>query len=98
MRVIQFWAAVLSAAALCGCVTDDSRQVSRTASVSPNNEFKIIVIPVPIYLTSPDRNDKDRNSGEVVPPERPDTQVHPQVVNFSEPTSIHESQLKNGAL
>lgn len=98
MRIIQFWAAVLLAAPLCGCVTEASRQASRTASISSNNEYKIIVVPVPIYLSNPDRGDQDENSGEALPPERPDRAVHVRSFHLSEPTSIHENQQQNSEL
>jgi len=85
MRLIQFWVAILLAAALSGCVTEPSRQAARTASISSNNEYKIILIPVPIYLSNPEAGNDDRNSGEVIPPERSVHAIHAQLLNLSEP-------------
>jgi hypothetical protein len=85
MRIIRFRVAILLGAALSGCATEASREATRTASITPNSEYKIIVIPVPIYLSNPDRGDEDRNSGEVVPPDLPVHGAHPQLLNLSEP-------------
>lgn len=83
--MIRFWAAILLAASLSGCVTRESKQPATTASISSGNEYKIILIPVPIYLSNPDRGDEDKNSGEVIPPERSGHAVHARLLNLSEP-------------
>jgi len=98
MRIIQFCVAIPLAAALSGCVTGASRQDPRTASVSPGNEYKIIVVPVPIYLSKPDRGDQDQNSGDVVPPRQPGDPVRAQFFELCEPTSPHQNQQQNSAL